>query len=213
MWTLQCHYLKVLMWMKLFYVHVISIQRSVHPFAVDKMRHGQDSLYHDGTVPILLVSVKQPCHEHQPFMILPAIWLCVFQELFIIAGPFTVGSSAPSSLPICLPALSHNTFHSQPRHWAQWRAVRNWSITRQTRQKLFFLNCQAHKKSQETVLAKWAFPLAVKVSFLSKEETFCEVFPEGCWLQPQLQTAKYLLPTLSQLFHLIVCTIWAALKE
>lgn len=151
-------------------------------------------------VPVLLVSVsalmpvKQPCHEHQPFVSLPTIRLCVYQELFIIADLFIVGSSVPSSLPICLPDLPHTTLHGQPRHWAQRTAVRNWSIMRQTWQKTCAFSAFRHAKrlSQEAVLAKWVFPLVVKVSFPSKAETFCEVFPAERWLQPQLQTAQHL---------------------
>lgn len=198
------------MWIKLFHVHGIS--RSVHPFAVDKLRHGHDRspvctiMSLSPRSPCFCVSawmpVEQPCHGHQPSMSLPSIGLCVFQELFIIADLFAVGSSVPSSLPICLPALPHTTLHSQPRHWG---TDPSWD---RNGQKLCFPSCQACKAPVTRGCAgQMGFPFGCKGE-LSLKST--DLLWGILWrvLAPT-PAANSKASTLSRLFSLVTRTIWA----
>lgn len=166
-------------------------------------------------VPVLLVSVsalmpvKQPCHEHQPFVSLPTIRLCVYQELFIIADLFIVGSSVPSSLPICLPNLLHTTLHGEPRLSTANGSEELIHHETDMAKNLCFLSLQACKASVTRGCAgQMGFSFGCKGELSIKSRDFLWGIP--CRALAPTPAANSTASTLSRLSHLVIRTIWAA---
>lgn len=186
------------MWIKLFYVHVIS--RSVHPFAVGKMRQSPRSPCFGVSA---LIPVKQPCYEHLCY--LPVIPLCVFQELFITLGLFTVGSSVPSISPFasqpCTTSFSTASSEHSERQWGA-DPSRHWHG-----QKLCFPSSQACKESVTRGCAgQMGFPFGCKGELSSKADLLWGI-PWRVLAPTPAASSK--VSTLTWLFCLVICTIWA----
>lgn len=113
------------------------------------------------------------------------------------------------SLTIHLPALPCTTLHREPRRRAQQMASGNWSITRQTQEKLCFFSCQASKTSVARGCAgQMGFPFGSKGEITVQSGDFLQGIP--CRELATNPAANGTAAARSLLFPLVIHTIWVA---